>query len=65
MSGPAYYDIDEYTDQTTREIVEETIREKALKILSEEVPHRNICGSRKNEFKKNNKTARIFMTSKV
>ena len=25
--GPAYYDIEEYTDQTERQIVEETIRE--------------------------------------
>lgn len=37
--GPAYYDIDEYTDQTARQIVEETIREKALKLLNDEVPH--------------------------
>ena len=37
--GPAYYDIDEYTDQTARQLVEEVIREKALKFLSEEVPH--------------------------
>lgn len=37
--GPAYYDIDEYTDQTERQIVEETIREKALILLDEEVPH--------------------------
>lgn len=37
--GPAYYDIDEYTDQTLREIVAETIREKAMKLLKEEVPH--------------------------
>lgn len=37
--GPAYYDIEEYTDQTMRQLVEETIREKALKLLDEEVPH--------------------------
>ena len=37
--GPAYYDIEEYTDQTTRQLVEETIREKALKLLDDEVPH--------------------------
>ena len=37
--GPAYYDIEEYTDQTMREIAEETIREKALKLLQDEVPH--------------------------
>ena len=37
--GPAYYDMDEYTDQTIRDMVSETIREKALKLLQEEVPH--------------------------
>ena len=37
--GPQYYDIDEYTDQTGRQLVEETIREKALKLLNDEVPH--------------------------
>ena len=37
--GPAYYDIDEYTDQTGRQLVEEVVREKALKLLDEEIPH--------------------------
>ena len=37
--GPAYYNVEEYTDQTTRQLVEETIREKALKLLDDEVPH--------------------------
>lgn len=37
--GPAYYDIDEYTDQTSRQLVEEVIREKALNLLDDEVPH--------------------------
>jgi len=37
--GPAYYDVEEYTDQTERQIVEELIREKALKLLDQEVPH--------------------------
>ena len=37
--GPAYYNIDEYTDQTSRQLVEEVIREKALKLLDDEVPH--------------------------
>ena len=37
--GPAYYDKEEYTDQTMRQLVEETIREKALKLLQDEVPH--------------------------
>lgn len=38
-SGPAYYDSEEYTDQTLRQLAEETIREKALRILQDEVPH--------------------------
>lgn len=37
--GPAYYDTDEWTDQTERQIIEETIREKALRSLDDEVPH--------------------------
>ena len=38
-TGPAYYNTEEYTDQTMRQLVEETIREKALKFLNDEVPH--------------------------
>ncbi len=38
-SGPAYYSMEEYTDQTLRDIASETIREKALKLLQDEVPH--------------------------
>lgn len=37
--GEAIYDEDEITDITERQIVEETIREKALNNLDEEVPH--------------------------
>ncbi len=37
--GPLYYDLDEYTDQTQRQLTEEIIREKALKLLDDEVPH--------------------------
>lgn len=37
--GPAYYDREEYTDQTLRQLAEEIIREKALKLLQDEVPH--------------------------
>lgn len=37
--GPAYYDIEEYTDQTLRDLSSEIIREKALKLLKDEVPH--------------------------
>lgn len=38
-AGPKYYEDDEYTDQTVRQMAEEIIREKALKFLDEEVPH--------------------------
>lgn len=37
--GPAFYDRDMITDKTERFVVAEIIREKALKLLSEEVPH--------------------------
>ena len=37
--GPAYYDRDMITDKTERFVVSEIIREKALRLLSEEVPH--------------------------
>ena len=37
--GPWYYDEEEFTDQTERQIVEETVREKCLRLLDEEVPH--------------------------
>ena len=37
--GPMYYDSEEYTDQTLRELVQETIREKSLMYLKDEVPH--------------------------
>lgn len=37
--GPMYYDEDELTDQPERQIVAELIREKALKMLDDEIPH--------------------------
>ena len=37
--GPKYYDDEEYTDQTMRDIASEIIREKALKLVNDEVPH--------------------------
>jgi GTPase len=37
--GPQYYPEDMITDQQERFIVSETIREKALRLLSQEVPH--------------------------
>lgn len=37
--GPMFYDEDTITDQPMRQIVAELIREKALKLLDEEIPH--------------------------
>lgn len=37
--GPMYYDEDTITDQPERQIVAELIREKALRLLSDEIPH--------------------------
>ena len=37
--GPQFYDEDTVTDQPMRQIVAELIREKALRLLSEEIPH--------------------------
>ncbi|MEG1847874.1 MAG: GTPase Era [Lachnospiraceae bacterium] len=37
--GPAFYDEDTVTDQPERQIVAELIREKALRLLEEEIPH--------------------------
>lgn len=38
-NGPKYYDEEEYTDQTIRQIASEIIREKLLNYLDEEIPH--------------------------
>lgn len=37
--GPMYYDEDTITDQPERQIVSELIREKALRLLDDEIPH--------------------------
>lgn len=37
--GPMYYDEDTITDQPERQIVAELIREKALRLLEQEIPH--------------------------
>ena len=58
--GPAYYDIEEYTDQTTRQLVEETIREKALKLLQDEVPHGILVEVDKVKRKKTQEGEPIF-----
>ncbi len=58
--GPAYYDIEEYTDQTLRELVEETIREKALKLLQDEVPHGILVETSKMKTGKTKNDEKIF-----
>ena len=58
--GPAYYDIDEYTDQTLRQLAEETIREKALKLLQDEVPHGIFVEVEKMDLRINNQNQEIY-----
>ena len=58
--GPAYYDKEEYTDQTLRQLAEETIREKALKFLQDEVPHGIYVEVDKMKFRKNQKGEDLY-----
>ena len=58
--GPAYYDIEEYTDQTMRQLAEETIREKALKLLQDEVPHGIYVEVEKMKQRKNKNGEEIY-----
>ena len=57
--GPAYYDMEEYTDQTTRQLAEEIIREKALKLLDDEVPHGIYVETEKVKFRKTKEKKQI------
>lgn len=52
--GPMYYDKDTITDQPERQIVAELIREKALRLLNEEIPH-GIAVSIEQMKERNNK----------
>ena len=58
--GPAYYNIEEYTDQTLRQLAEETIREKALQLLDQEVPHGIYIEVEKMNLRKNKKGEEIY-----
>ena len=58
--GPAYYDIEEYTDQTLRQLAEETIRDKALKMLQDEVPHGIFVEVEKMKQRKNKNNEDIY-----
>ena len=58
--GPAYYNEDEYTDQTERQIVEEVVREKCLKLLNDEVPHGIYVKVEKMKLRKTTKGEDIY-----
>ena len=58
--GPAYYDTEEYTDQTLRQIAEETIREKTLKLLQDEVPHGILVEVNKMKSRKTKDLEKIY-----
>ena len=58
--GPAYYDIEEYTDQTLRQLAEEIIREKALRLLNDEVPHGIYVETEKMKQRKTQNKEKIY-----
>ena len=58
--GPAYYDKEEYTDQTLRQLAEETIREKTLMLLDQEVPHGIYIEVEKMKLRKNKQNEEIY-----
>ena len=58
--GQPYYDSEEYTDQTERQLVEEIVREKCLKLLNEEIPHGIYVNVEKMELRKNKKGEEIY-----
>lgn len=51
--GPAFYDEDTVTDQPMRQIVAELIREKALRLLEEEIPHGIAVSIEQMRYRKN------------
>ena len=59
-NGPKYYDSEEYTDQTARQLVEELIREKALKFLNDEVPHGIFVETEKFSYRQTSKGQDIY-----
>ena len=58
--GPKYYNEDEYTDQTVRQISEEIIREKALKFLEDEIPHGIYVEIEDFKFRKNKNGKELY-----
>ena len=64
-NGPAYYNIEEYTDQTLRQLAEETIREKALYLLKDEVPHGIYVKVEKMKLKKSKNNEPMYKIEAV
>lgn len=58
--GPKYYSEEEYTDQTLRQLAEEIIREKALILLQDEVPHGIFVKIEKMKLSKTQKNEKIY-----
>ena len=58
--GPAYYNVEEYTDQTLRQLAEEVIREKALRLLDDEVPHGLYVETEKMKTRKTQNKEKIY-----
>ncbi|MEY8338724.1 GTPase Era [Lachnospiraceae bacterium 62-35] len=56
--GPQYYDEDTVTDQPMRQITAELIREKALRLLSDEIPHGIAVTIEKMEVRKDRAASR-------
>ena len=59
-NGPKYYEDDEYTDQSMRDLASEIIREKALKLLNDEVPHGIYVEIEKFSFRQTTKGKDIY-----
>lgn len=58
--GVAFFDKEEYTDQTLRQLAEEVIREKALKLLDDEIPHGIYVETEKMKHRKTKEKDPIF-----
>jgi len=58
--GNQYYNEEDLTDQTERQIIEDIIREKCLKLLDEEVPHGIIVEVEKMKLRKNKEGTEIY-----
>ena len=62
QEGPQFYDEDTITDQPERQIVAELIREKALRSLSDEIPHGIAVSIERMRERKNGKIMDIDAT---